>query len=159
MALGSGTNDPVNHWRAVHQRVREFRRLLSGSGREHIRSQPGPAFAVSEQRIRPTRRDRRNPLESTENANARPDACTGARVNRMVRGPSEIKNGSPKATLVGTFACSVPSVKRSVRALADHARRVVRPPLADRHRAEDHDPADAGPAGQIFFLTTAATSR
>ena len=94
MALGSGTNEPVNHWRPVHQRVREFEGLLSGSGGEHIRSRPGPGFSVSEQRIGPAGRERRNPLESTENANARPDAWSGVRVNRNGRSHSEIKNGS-----------------------------------------------------------------
>jgi hypothetical protein len=42
MALGSGTNEPVNHWRAVHQRVREFWRLLSGSGTKHDVSHRDP---------------------------------------------------------------------------------------------------------------------
>ena len=52
MAVGSGTNEPVNHKRAVHQRVGEFWGLLSGSGREHIRSRPQPILSDSEQRVR-----------------------------------------------------------------------------------------------------------
>ena len=85
MALGSETNEPVNHWQAVHQRVGEFWGLLLGSEAKHIRYRSYPIFSVSEQRIRPAGRDRRNPLESTESANARPDAWSGVRVNRMVR--------------------------------------------------------------------------
>ena len=85
MALGSETNEPVNHWRAVHQRVGEFLGLLSGSETKHIRYRSDPIFSVSEQRIRPRRRNRRNPLESRGNANARPDAWSGVRVNRMVQ--------------------------------------------------------------------------
>lgn len=94
MAVGSGPNEPVNHKRAVHQRVREFGGLFSGSGRERIRSGPGPGFSVSEERTRPRRRERRNPLESTQNEDARPDAWSGVPVNRMVRKSSETEIGS-----------------------------------------------------------------
>ena len=68
MALGSETNEPVNHWRAVHQRVGEFWGLLSGSEAKHIRYRSDPIFSVSEQRIRLAGWDRRNPLETAQKA-------------------------------------------------------------------------------------------
>jgi hypothetical protein len=104
MALGSETNEPVNHWRAVHQRVGEFGGLFSGSESKRIRYRSDPISSVSEQRTRPERRDRRNPLESTENANVRPDAWSGVRVNRMVRKSSETKVGSPNRTSYEHFS-------------------------------------------------------
>ncbi len=44
MALGSGRNEAVNPERAVQQRVREFWRLLSGSGRKHDVCERTPVF-------------------------------------------------------------------------------------------------------------------
>ncbi len=78
MALGSETNEPVNHWRAVHQRVGEFWGLLSGSETERIRYRSDPIFSVSEQRMRPRRRERRNPLEWARKAK-RPITCVTGR--------------------------------------------------------------------------------
>ena len=158
-AQGPETNGSVNWARAVYERVREFGALLLGCEAERVGSQPQRRGDDAKQRVGLSLALGHNRLVPTGYRKA-PAACApGLSVSCVAGEVRRFQSSSPNATLVGTFACSVPSVKRSVRALADHAGRVVRPPLADRHRAEDHDPADAGPAGQIFFLTTAATSR
>jgi hypothetical protein len=159
ITVGPSANGSVNWTTAVYERVREFGALHLGAGAERVPSLPRRGGHGAKQRVGVSFTFGHNPLVPTGYEKAPAALAPGLPVNWIGGVVRRFQSSSPKATLVGTFACPVPSVKRSVRALADQARRVVRRPLADRHRAEDHDPADAGPAGQIFFLTTAATSR